>query len=102
MLLAEYEKSGMSGAGFAEHVGVKYQTFATWAQEKRKRALGDQKALGEKQPVQWVEAVRSDAEVKASGLEISLAGGARMEISDSNGAFLASEVLRHLGEARVC
>ena len=31
-LLDEFEKSGASGAKFAELVGVKYQTFASWMQ----------------------------------------------------------------------
>src|ERR1035437_9806704 len=73
MLLAEHEKSGRSGAAFAEHVGIKYQTFATWAQKKRKRPSCGQKAPGESQPVQWVEAVvpvSPGAEVCRSGVLI--------------------------------
>ncbi len=34
-LLDEFERSGMSGRQFAEFIGVKYQTFATWAQHRR-------------------------------------------------------------------
>jgi hypothetical protein len=105
VLLEEYERSGMSGAAFAEHVGIKYQTFATWAQNKRKRSSCDQKAPGESHPVQWVEAMvpaRPDAEVRALGLQIRLGGGSVMEIADRNGAMLAAEILRHLGEARAC
>ena len=36
-LLDEFERSGMSGVAFAEFVGIKYQTFATWAQQRRRR-----------------------------------------------------------------
>jgi lambda repressor-like predicted transcriptional regulator len=107
MLLAEYEKSGMSGAAFAEHVGVKYTTLASWIQKKRGRAQAEpEKALRENQPVQWVEAVVAGistsqrAEESGTGLMIRLGGGALMEIADSKGAILAAEVLRHLGEAR--
>ena len=35
-LLDEFERSGMSGVAFAEFIGVKYQTFATWAQLRRR------------------------------------------------------------------
>jgi hypothetical protein len=38
-LLDEFEKSGLTGQKFAALVGIKYQTFATWAQ-KRRRARG--------------------------------------------------------------
>lgn len=35
-LLAEYERSGMSQAGFSRHAGVRYPTFAHWMQEARR------------------------------------------------------------------
>jgi hypothetical protein len=35
-LLDEYERSGLSGAKFAALTGIKYSTFATWAQRRRK------------------------------------------------------------------
>ena len=38
-LLDEFERSGASGQAFAAMVGVKYQTFASWIQ-KRRRARG--------------------------------------------------------------
>ena len=39
-LLDTFEKSGMSGAQFAQHHGIHVQTFASWIQ-KRRRARGD-------------------------------------------------------------
>jgi hypothetical protein len=38
-LLDEFERSGLSGLKFAELASIKYQTFATWVQ-KRRRANG--------------------------------------------------------------
>lgn len=35
-LLDEFEHSGDSGQQFAELVGVKYQTFATWVQQRKR------------------------------------------------------------------
>jgi transposase len=36
-ILDEYERSGVSGPKFAALVGVKYQTFATWKQQRKRR-----------------------------------------------------------------
>jgi transposase len=36
-LLDEFERGGMSGTKFAEFVGVKYQTFASWRQKRRRQ-----------------------------------------------------------------
>ena len=102
-LLEEHEKSGMSGAAFAEHLGIKYQTFASWAQKKRKRARVEQKAPEVKHPVQWVEALvaRTEGEsIKPGVLIVRLAGGAVIQIADRSGALLAAELLNHLGERR--
>ena len=102
-LLEEHEKSGMSGAAFAEHLGIKYQTFASWAQKKRKRARVEQKAPEERHPVQWMEAVVASPEgeaMKTGVLIVQLAGGGRMQIGDIKGALLAAELLNHLGERR--
>ncbi len=35
-MLDEFERSGLSGTKFAAVVGVKYQTFASWVQKRRK------------------------------------------------------------------
>ncbi len=35
-ILDEFEKSGLTGAGFAALAGIKYQTFASWVQERRR------------------------------------------------------------------
>ena len=48
-LLEEFERSGVSGKKFAALVGVKYQTFASWVQQRRK-ARG-QYPLAAKKPV---------------------------------------------------
>jgi len=40
VVLDEYERSGLSGPKFAEVMGIKYATFATWLQKRRKRYSG--------------------------------------------------------------
>lgn len=109
-LLAEYERSGMSGAEFAAYVGVKYPTFATWLAKSRKMpesppAAAQEGATGgqEIQPVRWVEASVEGLEPpKAKSgrhgapLVLQLPGGARLEIGDSGQAALAAELIRAL------
>lgn len=36
-LLAEFEKSGLSGTQFAELAGANYQTTATWIEKRREQ-----------------------------------------------------------------
>jgi transposase-like protein len=53
-LLAAYEQSGLTQAAFARREGVKYQTFATWVSEGRRRsaAVGQSKSVV---PVRFAE-----------------------------------------------
>ena len=37
-LLGEFERSGMSGAGFARLSGIGYTTFAGWIKSRKRRA----------------------------------------------------------------
>lgn len=104
----EFEKSGLPAAQFAAHVGVKYQTFATWVQKRRK-------ARGEVNPTQdqtpaiprlsgWVEAtVENDGEGTMQTLVVHLPGGVRLEVSNGEQVLLAAQLLRALSEgARTC
>lgn len=100
-LLDEFERSGLPGLKFAELAGIKYQTFATWAQ-KRRRPRGDY-AAGEltaaKKSVQWLEAVMAPgAAVKAGDLflVLHLPGGVRVEISDVKQVEMAAALVRAL------
>ena len=102
-LLDEFERSGLPGLKFAELAGIKYQTFATWAQ-KRRRQRGDYaagKITAAKKSVQWLEAVLAPppgAVVKTGGLSLvlHLPGGARVEISDAKQVELAAALVRSL------
>ena len=44
-MLAEYDRSGMTGAQFARFVGVRYSTLMYWLQKRRKEA-GQNEASG--------------------------------------------------------
>lgn len=63
-LLAEFERTSMSAAEFAGHVGVKYTTFVTWLTKAKKNGKPEPAAMlaaedvpsTEPAPVRWVEA----------------------------------------------
>ena len=99
-LLDEFERSGLPGLKFADLVGIKYQTFATWAQ-KRRRQRGDY-AAGKltQQSVQWLEAVVSSppgvVKTGALFLVLTLPGGVRVEISDVKQVEMAAALVRAL------
>ena len=98
-LLDEFGRSGMSGVKFAEFVGIKYQTFATWVQLRRRRAKA--KANTTKQ-VRWMEAVIEQAQTPADQnrypLVVHLPGGARVELSDAKQVALAVALVRALAQ----
>jgi len=105
-LLDEFEQSGLPGLKFAALAGINYQTFATWAQ-KRRRQRGDYaagKVKAAKPSVQWLEAVISPppgSAVKAGAifLVLHLPGGARVEVADEKQALLAAVMLRALAKS---
>ncbi len=106
-LLDEFERSGMSGVQFAEFVGIKYQTFATWAQQRRRRrknAASPGPLLHADAPKQlrWMEAVIGQAQPSAeqdqSSLVLQLPCGARVEITDAKQVTLAAALVRALGQ----
>lgn len=115
-LLEEYERSGMSGAAFAQWAGIKYTTFASWAQKRRrakKSVMPEIFPTSEPpspqvstKPLRWVEAVvdhgSKTTDVARAGLVVHLPCGARMEIGDSKSATLAAEVLRQLTRSQPC
>jgi hypothetical protein len=102
-LLDEFERSGLPGLKFAELAGIKYQTFATWAQ-KRRRQRGAYPAV--KVPVKtprqlrWLEAVveegQSSGDKITLPLVLELPGGAKVQIADAKQAALAAVLLRAL------
>jgi hypothetical protein len=77
-LLEEFDRSGLSGSKFAELAGIKYQTFATWLQKRRRQGASPTKTA---HAVRWLETVVEQAH--ASGrknqlaLVVELPGGAK-------------------------
>jgi len=96
-LLDEFEKSGLTGQKFAEVVGIKYQTFATWAQ-KRRRAREAYPAIKRPKQLRWLEAVvdQNAGDKNPLPLVLELPGGAKVQIADARQAALAAAMLRAL------
>jgi transposase-like protein len=89
-VLDEFERSGMSATQFAKRLGVKYPTFASWVQQRRReRGAGDK--------LQWVEATVAAPTVSPrKALTVHLPGGARVEVGDVGQAKMTAVLLREL------
>ena len=102
-LLAEYDRSGMTGAQFARFSGVRYATLMYWLQRRRKEAGRGQQVITPRpdQP-RWLEA-RVEGEVpKSENLVVEMGGGIRMLVGNRTQAALAGELLRAMGLGRGC
>jgi transposase len=103
-ILDEFEGSGLSGRKFAELTGINYQTFATWAQKRRRERkqypASPKSSAKSVSQLRWLEAVVEEKKLpRGSGpsvLVVHLPGGARMEIADATQAALAAALLRSL------
>jgi transposase-like protein len=102
-LLAEYDRSGMTGAQFARFSGVRYATLMYWLQRRRKEAgRGQQVTTPGPDHPRWLEA-RVEGEVpKRENLMVEMGGGIRMLVGNRTQAALAGEVLRSMGLGRGC
>ena len=94
VILAEFERSGLSAAEFARRTGLKYSTFALWVQRYRRTKRPARKA-----PVRLLEAVLTTA-TPATVLTVLLPGGARLEVCEAGQALLAAALVHAL--ARPC
>ena len=89
-LLEEFERSGMTGAGFARHYGIKYTTFANWIRmRKKERIVGST-------PEKFL-LVTAETSGKAEGVLIQLPNGASLSVTNTAQAELAGAVIRALG-----
>ena len=110
VLLDEFERGGTSAQAFAKMVGVKYQTFASWVQ-KRRRARKQYPPVAKALPsapttagaLRLLEAVAEPAVTKVTeSLTVHLPGGARVEVRDGRQAGLVAELIKALAAARPC
>jgi hypothetical protein len=93
-LLDEFDRSGMSGAGFAKHYGIKYTTFAYWLQARR-RKRNPSKRTGS--PFLMVAV---DATNRSNGLTVELSLGVTLKITTPEEARLAAVLIESLSPSR--
>ena len=91
-LLEEFDRSGMTGAGFARHYGIKYTTFAHWIR-MRKRANRSAKTGSDKKFL----LITSETPSSNSGVVIDLPHGAKVSVTTEREAQLVGILLRSIG-----
>lgn len=100
-LLDEFEKSGLSGAKFAELAGIKYQTFAWWVAQRRRKQGLKRAAPKTVDPVRWLEAVVSDGRATVADLvpvRLQFCGSAWIDLSDPKQIELAAALIHALSK----
>jgi len=90
LILAEFERSGMSAAQFARRTGLKYSTFAFWVQRYR-----GTKRPARKAPVRLLEAVLTSSP-PVTVLTVLLPGGARLEVREAGQVPLVAALVHAL------
>jgi len=99
-LIQEFERSGLSGAKFAALTGIKYSTFASWLQKRRRRRAATSVAVKSVDSMRWLEAVveqgQNPGTQNPTGVVLELPGGARVEVSHVSQAILAAALVRAL------
>ena len=90
-LLAEFERSGLSGARFARLAGIRYSTFMGWIRRKRRAALAPVIAPRPR----LVEAVAMAAPVPPV-LRVELGGCAAIVLTDRSQVELAARLIKAL------
>ena len=95
-----FEKSGMTGAQFARHAGVKYPTFMSWVQRRRREGRGVASANESGSGTGWIEAVVENP--CSVGLTVEIAQSLRVSIPTEGSVGLAVRLLQGLGYGRSC
>jgi hypothetical protein len=95
VILAEFERSGISAARFAQRTGLKYSTLAGWLQRYRRI-----KPQARARQVRLLEAVLERAQGPGGQnppvMVLQLPGGVRLEVADERQAALAAVLIRAL------
>jgi hypothetical protein len=105
-LLDAFDSSGMSGVKFAEHYGIKYTTFASWIQKRRRERNENHEAshksanrlLDSLAEVTLIEPTLVTAAASASLVTLKLPGGSSLDIGNPEQARIAAALLRNLND----
>jgi transposase-like protein len=91
VILAEFERSGVSATQFAQRTGLKYSTLAAWVQRYRRTRRPRLKS-----PVRLLEAMVASPAPLNPALQVQLPGGVRLEIREASQVPLAAALVRAL------
>ncbi len=95
-----FEKSGMTGAQFARHVGVKYPTLMNWVQRRRRARESTPPEVAPVTGAAWIEAVVERP--SSEGLVIEMSESVRIKIREQDSVGMAVQLLQGLGYGRPC
>lgn len=109
-LLELFEKSAMSGAAFSRKHGLRYQTFASWRQNRRRERIAQGK---EHPPALPVPLKRSAIVFQEAGIEqhqhsscdkltVEVSSGVRIHLESSGQIPMAAELIQTLQETPSC
>ena len=99
-ILTDFDRSGLSGAAYARLHGIRYSTFASWVQKRRRGSGGGVQPSERANTVRLAEVVVEPGE--AAALTIELPGGVRMRVSSREQASMAAGLLKELGGPGRC
>jgi transposase-like protein len=99
-LLDAFERSGMTGAQFARHAGIKYPTLMNWIQRRRRDRVASGPENGSDPRPGWIEAVVESS--SADGLTVELSAGLVVRIPGEGSVGVAVRLLHGLGYGRPC
>lgn len=98
-LLDAFEQSGQSAMAFCRQHGLKYPTFATWVQKRRR---GSKPAVPRFAEVTVDLPAIAEPPPAPQPMRITLADGTRIDIACREQLGWAVELLRHLSPPRSC
>jgi hypothetical protein len=93
-VLAAFDASGMSGAAFAEHCGLKYPTFAGWVTKRKRETDPRSQSAGAQQFVLAEFGTAPDQ--TTGGLRVELPGGAIARLADAGQADILAALITAL------
>ena len=95
-VVAEFWRSGLSGAQFARLAGIKYPTLMAWVKgDSGSGPAAVRKKTGRRRLV-LVEAVLADGAGKQPPLVLQPGGGVRMELTEPGQPVLAAQLIQSL------
>jgi len=95
-VLAAFAKSGQTAMGFAEHLGVKYSTFASWVSKAKRLGGGKSPKKVAEEPKFLLAEVRDEAEATSVGVSVSLPGGVVARAGSREEVLLLAELIKAL------